>query len=73
MSLVKNGQIANCCAPNALLTLAEYLRDYASATTLKKGLKLIENQVKEIPNEKIKSLTIEYLSRIDKGERDFNF
>lgn len=73
MSLVKNGQIANCCAPNALLTLAEYLRDYASATTLKKGLKLIENQVKEIPHEKIKSLTIEYLSRIDKGERDFNF
>lgn len=73
MSLVKNGQIANCCAPNALLTLAEYLNDYASPQTLKIGVNLIENQVKEIPHEKVKSLTMEYLARIHKGERDFNF
>lgn len=73
MSLVKNGQIANCCAPNALLTLAEYLNDYASKTTLDKGLKLIKSQTEAIPGDKIRTLTKEYLKRIDNGERDFNF
>ncbi|MDE7154724.1 MAG: [FeFe] hydrogenase H-cluster radical SAM maturase HydG [Muribaculaceae bacterium] len=73
MSLVKTGQIANCCAPNALLTLAEYLNDYASEDTRRAGFELIKQQIKTIPHEKVKSMTCNYLDRINNGERDFNF
>lgn len=73
MSLVKNGQIANCCAPNALLTLAEYLKDYASEDTAAEGYRLIREQIEKIPGDKVRKLTEEYLERIGKGERDFNF
>ena len=73
MSLVKTGQIANCCGPNALLTLAEYLNDYASDATRKAGFELIKQQVATIPHEKVKSMTFRYLDRINNGERDFNF
>lgn len=73
MSLVKTGQIANCCGPNALLTLAEYLKDYASESTREAGIKLISSEVEKIPHEKVRMMTRTYLERIDNGERDFNF
>ncbi|MDE7092756.1 MAG: [FeFe] hydrogenase H-cluster radical SAM maturase HydG [Muribaculaceae bacterium] len=73
MSLVKTGQIANCCGPNALLTLSEYLNDYASEDTRKAGFELIKQQIKTIPHDKVRSMTCSYLDRIDNGERDFNF
>ena len=73
MSLVKTGQIANCCGPNALLTLGEYLNDYASDATRKAGFELIKQQVATIPHEKVKLMTCRYLDRINNGERDFNF
>lgn len=73
MTLLKNGQIANCCGPNAMLTLMEYLQDYASETTREKGLRLIEGQLDAIPHPKVRSMTRDYLERIRKGERDFRF
>lgn len=73
MSLVKTGQIANICQPNALMTLKEYLEDYASEETKAKGLKLIEERVETIPNPKVKELVQEHLRDLDKGMRDFRF
>jgi len=64
MSLVKSGQIANCCAPNALMTLKEYLEDYASADTKEKGEALIEAEVPKIPNEKVRAIVKRALNRI---------
>ena len=57
MSLVKSGQIANCCAPNALMTLKEYLEDYATADTRAKGIQLIKKELEHIPNPKIKEIS----------------
>lgn len=73
MSLVKRGQIANCCGPNALITLKEYLQDYASAETKAKGEAMIKRLVPTIPNDKIRQKTREYLDRIAGGEQDFRF
>jgi len=73
MSLVKTGQIANCCAPNALMTLKEYLQDYASPDTYAKGIKLIEEEIQHIPNPKIKEIALRNLKEIEKGKRDFRF
>lgn len=73
MKLCKSGQIQNCCQPNALLTLKEYLIDYASPETKKIGEQLIQNELDNIPNEKVKSKCIELLDLIDKGDRDFKF
>ncbi|MBQ7505261.1 MAG: [Ruminococcus sp.] len=73
MKLCKSGQIQNCCQPNALLTLKEYLIDYASPETKKIGEQLIKNELDNIPNEKVKSKCIELLDLIDKGDRDFKF
>lgn len=73
MSLVKSGQIANCCAPNALMTLKEYLEDYASPDTKEKGEALIEAEVPKIPNEKVKSIVKEHLTELHDGKRDFRF
>ena len=73
MSLVKSGQIANCCQPNALMTLKEYLEDYASEDTRLKGEALIAKEVLKIPNEKVKSIVIEHLSELKEGKRDFRF
>ena len=69
MSLCKNGQILNCCHPNALMTLAEYLVDYASEETKEIGFKLIEDELKKIPNEKVHSIAVEIL-RISKSQTD---
>ncbi len=73
MSLAKTGQIANCCQPNALLTLNEYLDDYASEDTRKKGKALIERELENITNPKAKETCIKYLNAIDEGKRDFRF
>ncbi len=73
MSLVKSGQIANCCQPNALMTLKEYLEDYASPDTKQKGEALIEKELSCIPNEKVLSIAKNNLERIKEGSRDFRF
>jgi 2-iminoacetate synthase len=73
MSLVKSGQIANCCQPNALMTLKEYLEDYASEDTRRKGEEVIKNEIPKIPNEKVKKIVLENLEDLNKGKRDFRF
>ncbi len=73
MSLVKSGQIANCCHPNALLTLREYIDDYASEDTKQKALKMIEAGLDDIPNETARETCRKYLKAIDDGQRDFRF
>lgn len=73
MSLLKSGQIINCCHPNALMTLKEYLTDYASEETRKKGEELIAKEIEKITNEKVKARAKENLSDIEQGTRDFRF
>lgn len=73
MSLVKAGQISNCCHPNALMTLREYLDDYASDDTKEKGMKLIKEELLKIPNEKVRKIAEEHIHDIDGGKRDFRF
>lgn len=73
MSLCKSGQIQNCCLPNALMTLKEYLIDYASAETRKIGLELIEKEIPSIPKEKVRNIVTDYLKKIEDGSRDFRF
>lgn len=73
MSLVKSEQIANCCAPNALMTLKEYLEDYASEDTFTKGIRLIEKELEHIPNPRIKEIATRNLKEITEGKRDFRF
>lgn len=71
MQLVKTGQIANICQPNALMTLNEYLEDYASEETKEKGKALIAKRLEMIPHEKVKELVREHLDDINEGKRDF--
>lgn len=71
MSLVKSGQIANCCGPNALMTLKEYLEDYASEETKEKGAALIQKSAACIPNAKIREITLRNIEEIVNGKRDF--
>ena len=73
MQLVKNGQIANCCQPNALMTLKEYLEDYAADDTKKKGKIMIDAEVDKITNDKVKNIAMEYLDELEGGKRDFRF
>ena len=73
MSLLKSGQIQNCCHPNALITLKEFLEDYASEETRKIGEELIIKELENIPNDKIKSIAEKYVSNIHDGKRDFRF
>ena len=73
MSLVKSGQIANCCQPNALMTLKEYLEDYASEDTRKKGEKVIQEELNRIPNPVVRRKAEEYLVSLHEGKRDFRF
>lgn len=74
MSLCKSGEIQNCCHPNALLTLQEYLQDYASTKTREIGEKLIEEEMKKIPKEKVRETAMKYLELIThQGQRDFRF
>ncbi|MBQ3243016.1 MAG: [Bacteroidaceae bacterium] len=73
MTLLKNGQISNCCLPNALITLKEYIRDYASPATREKAESMIKRLLSDVPNDRVRSRAVEYLSKIDNGERDFRF
>lgn len=73
MTLLKNGQISNCCLPNALITLKEYIRDYASPATREKAEAMIKRLLADVPNDRVRSRAVEYLSKIDNGERDFRF
>lgn len=73
MKLVKSGQIANCCQPNALMTLKEYLEDYASEDTKRKGLALIDKEIERVTNPKVKEQAIANLKAIESGSRDFRF
>ena len=73
MSLCKSGQIQNCCHPNALMTLKEFLMDYASEDTRKTGEEIVEKEIENIGSEKVKAIVRERLSRIENGERDFRF
>ena len=73
MSLCKSGQIQNCCHPNALMTLKEYLMDYASEDTREIGLKLIEKEIPNVPREKTREILERHLKEIEEGQRDFRF
>lgn len=73
MSLCKSGQIQNCCLPNALMTLKEYLEDYAAPDTTEIGMKLIEKELDNIPNPKVRAIVEEHLNDIHSGKRDFRF
>lgn len=74
MSLCKSGQIQNCCHPNALMTLKEYLMDYASPATKSIGDKLIEREVLNVPNPKARAVVLESLRLIEQdNRRDFRF
>ena len=73
MSLCKSGKISLCCTPNALMTLKEYLMDYASPLTRAEGERLIASSLTDIPESRVRDLTVERLKRIENGERDFRF
>ena len=73
MKLVKSGQIANCCQPNALMTLKEYLEDYASPDTKAKGEKVIAEELNRIPNENVRRIAAKHLTELHDGKRDFRF
>lgn len=73
MKLLKSGQIVNCCQPNALMTLKEYLEDYASADTKEKGDQVIREQLQVITNPVVKEKAAEYIDHIQSGQRDFRF
>ncbi len=73
MRLAKSGQIANICQPNALMTLKEYLEDYASEDTKIKGEALIQEELGRIPNDKVRSIAEEHITEMNEGKRDFRF
>ena len=74
MSLCKSGQILNCCHPNALMTLAEYLVDYASPETAAVGWPLVERELARIPQERVRRLAAEHVADIrSSNRRDFRF
>ncbi|HHV32789.1 MAG TPA: [FeFe] hydrogenase H-cluster radical SAM maturase HydG [Clostridiales bacterium] len=73
MSLCKSGQIQNCCHPNALMTLKEYLMDYASEKTRAIGEQLILAETENIPKETVREICKDHLVKIEQGIRDFRF
>ncbi len=74
MSLCKSGQILNCCHPNALMTLAEYLEDYASPETKRKGYEMIERELERIPKEGVRQIARSNIEAIrNSNRRDFRF
>lgn len=74
MSLCKSGQIINCCHPNALMTLTEYLVDYASDETKKIGFEMIEKELDKITNDKVKAIAKQNVEDIkNSNRRDFRF
>ena len=74
MSLCKSGQILNCCHPNALMTLSEYLEDYASPETKEVGYKMVEEELKRIPKDKVREIAEQNIQDIkNSNRRDFRF
>ena len=73
MALCKSGQIANCCNPNALMTLEEYRIDYASERTKCLADEVISRELQAIPNPKVKAITEQRLKKIQEGQRDLHF
>ena len=73
MSLCKSGEIQNCCHSNALMTLKEYLEDYASKETKEIGEAMILSELSNIPKEKVREIVKNNLKNIEKGQRDFRF
>ncbi len=73
MSICKSGEIQNCCLPNALLTLKEYLCDYSSPQTHALGDSVIQKQLANIKKEEVRQMVVKELKQIEKGERDFRF
>lgn len=73
MALVKSGKIADCCGPNALLTLREYLEDYASPEVKAKGIAAITRELDTINSPRIREITERRLAEIASGRRDFRF
>ena len=74
MALCKSGQIINCCHPNALMTLTEYLVDYASEETKALGYKMIDEELKKIPKENVRKTALENIEAIkNSNRRDFRF
>ena len=74
MSLCKSGQILNCCHPNALMTLSEYLEDYASEETRRVGYELIERELQKIPKEKVRQIARQNIEAVRaSNRRDFRF
>lgn len=73
MSICKKGEIQNCCHPNALMTLKEYLEDYASPETKELGNALITRELDNISNAGIREITLRNLKSIEQGQRDFRF
>lgn len=74
MSLCKSGQILNCCHPNALMTLTEYLVDYASEETKQTGFALVQQELAKITNEKVRTIATENIEAIKaSNRRDFRF
>ncbi|MFR9650299.1 MAG: [FeFe] hydrogenase H-cluster radical SAM maturase HydG [Rikenellaceae bacterium] len=72
-AMVKSGKIAACCTPNALITLKEYMEDYASSTTALHGAKLLLDEVGKITHPTLRRKTQESLTKIEEGSRDFRF
>ena len=74
MSLCKSGQILNCCHPNALMTLSEYLEDYASDETRRVGDALIQRELARIPSQKVRDIAAQNIADIrSSNRRDFRF
>ena len=74
MSLCKSGQILNCCHPNALMTLTEFLEDYATEETKKIGYELIQKELEKIPTDKVKAIAKQNIDDIrSSNRRDFRF
>lgn len=73
MMLAKNGTIGNCCTPNALMTLAEYMHDYASESVRATAQKVIEQQIEAIDSDKVREITRKRVAQIAGGDRDFRF
>ncbi len=73
MSFCKSGQIQNFCHPNALMTLEEYLMDYASPKTRELGEALVRTEIEKVPSDKIREKAKSYLGEITNGKRDFRF
>ena len=73
MEFAKNGAIADYCQANAILTMKEYLCDYATAKTRVEGEQVIQLELPKVKNVKFRNASVKRLERIEGGERDFRF